>query len=504
MKKILYIVCISLILVGCDNWLELDPIGSKVEANYIKDLRSAVYAYNGVDNSFINIWKSLPTFVEALADDVFIPATNGTDAADMIAVDQLNITESTGTNFFGTCYSGINKINTALPYIEKLEVLENDKASLNVVRGQMHFMKAFFYFTLVRLYGEVPIMSKVTNPDEGKQPRASMGDLYELIEREIKTAIELLPEKLNGKIGQEIGKPSRYSAYALQADFYAYFEKWDNVLVATEPFIGNEAFDKVDYKYIFHWESPESGLDYSDKYVKEIILDANFDEFGKQNITWEFTPRGYVSSMTQGSHRGIMYATSNVLDPKETESPSKGSYTSGLLELFEEGDYRLSYLWKDTFYQTKDLYGTLKFYGSTIGYNTGRVNMPVYRFSEILLLRAEALNEKNKPEDALEIVNNNIRKPMNASLVTTIEQDAVKELIINERRRELCFEGKRFFDLNRQGRLAIALESQENIQGRNITPHLITNPLTNKKHFVLPFPLKEINANPYIENNPGY
>lgn len=499
-KNIIVSVLIGTMLSSCDNWLELDTIGQKVEENYITDLRSAVSAYNGVDKSFTNLWNEMPTVLEAMCDDAFIPKV--ADANEIIPIDRLEIDFQTANNFYSTCYTGIARINTALPYIESLK---DDKGQVAVVRGQMHFMRAFFYFTLVRLYGEVPLMPKINSIEETKQPRATWEQLYEEIENDLVQATKLLPEKLDGSLGQEIGKPYRYSAYALMADFYAYFEKWDEVIRLTDLILANPDFGKVAYKSIFHGEDALNGEDYSALYNKEVLLDANFGEYGKQSFTWEFTPRGYVPGKEQGYHRGIIYATTSSLNPNVTEKPSCGKPGDALLELFEPSDERFKYFWTDTYHETEGLTGTLKYNASTMAYNGGYLNFPVYRYSEMLLLKAEALNEKGEFTQALKIVNEDIRQFMNASVLTANDKSQVQSIIRDERRRELCFECKRFFDLNRWGIMADYLESQDNLAGKNITPHLVENSITKKKVFVFAFPLKEMNANPYIkENNPGY
>lgn len=499
-KYILILAIIGSVLSGCDNWLEMETIGQKVEENYITDLRSAVYAYNGVDKSFVNLWNDLPTMLEAMGDDAFVPKV--ADANNIIPLDRLEIDFQTANEFYTTCYAGISRINTALPYVQRLE---KDKTNVSVVEGQMCFMRAFFYFTLVRLYGEVPVMPKIETVDDTKQPRSTFQKLYEEIEADLIKAENLLPEELDGSLGQETGKPYKYSVYALMADFYAYFEKWGKVNEVVDKILSNDKLGKVSYESIFHWEDKTKGEDYSSEYKKEILLDANFDEYGKQKITWEFVPRGYQIGMEQGFHRGILYATTSTISPDITEKPSRGKPGSSLLELYEEGDKRLMYFWKDSYVETAGLTGNLKFYGSSIGYNAAYVNYPVYRYTEMLLLKAEALNELGDFSSALALINTEVRQPMQASALQAMDINSVREIIREERRRELCFESKRFFDLNRWGIMAENLETQDNIAGKNITPHLVENSITGKKNFVFALPLKEINANPYIiENNPGY
>lgn len=499
-KHILTLLLMASALSGCDDWLEMETIGQKVEENYITDLRSAVYAYNGVDKTFINIWNELPTTLEAMADDAFIPIV--ADASEIIPYDRLDIDYSTANGYYSTCYTGITRINTALPYIQQLE---KEKERVNVVEGQMYFMRAFFYFTLVRLYGEVPVMPKINSVEDAKQPRADFNTLYGNIEEDLLKAVDLLPDELDGNLGQEIGKPYKYSAYALMADFYAYFEKWSKVNGIVDKILSNKKLGKVAYESIFHWEDELKGTDYSPEYRKEILLDANFDEYGKQKFTWEFVPRGYQIGMEQGYHRGIIYTTTSAIDSKLTERPSRGKPGESLLELFEEGDKRLDYFWVDTYHETTGLTGNLKFYGTSIGYNAAYVNFPVYRYTEMLLLKAEALNELGDFTSALTLINSKVRQPMGTCALQASDVNAVRKIIRDERRRELCFESKRFFDLNRWGIMAEYLETQDNIVGKNITPHLVENPITGKKNFVFALPLKEVNANPYItENNPGY
>lgn len=510
-NKIICAACFFTILLSfasCNKWLDLKTIGSKTTENYITDIPSAIAAYNGVQDIFQNLYANdMPTFFDVISDDAFVRPD--ADATDPQADDRLNFGSQSGSQFYGPCYTAIARVNTALPRVEALVVDAKDQDMKNTVLGQFHFMRAFFYFTLLKIYGQVPIVPEVTSVQAAQQPRASFNDLYAYIEKDMTEAVKLLPSSLDGTLGKEYGKPYKYSAFALMADFYLYFEKWDNVVMSTDSIINSGKFAKAPYTAIFHHEDDALGYDYSPVYNKEVLLDADFNEYKGEHFTWFYTPMGR-HQFRAGYHLASAYCTENDLDPSRTEAPSGGKNGGeGLMDVIENGDLRRQsffYTETDSTLSTYGFTGTIKYDGASFSPGNSQINYPVYRYSEILLMKAEAENELGQSADAMQIINDQIRDEAGLPPSAATSQDEVRKEIWRERRIELCFESKRFFDLNRTGRVKnLLVNEQVNINGDPISPHLITNPITGKQNMVFALPLQEINANPFIkENNPGY
>lgn len=511
MKKIFYSLFFLglLSLYSCDSWLELDPIGSKTTDNYIKDYASVVAAYNGVHEVFLNLYTGeYQTLLEAISDDAFVPSH--VDGAPYRAFDQLQISEGSGAGFYGSLYTGISRINTALSRIDLLDN-ESEAQQINYLKGQFLFMRGYFYFTLLKLYGEVPIVPLVNTADDAKQQRATFEALYDRIEEDLTMSSDLMPNSLDNTLGKEYGKPYKYVAHAALADFYLYFEKWNDAKNQADIVINSGNFAKAPYLAVFNREDNSLGMEYSAAYNKEVLLDAYFADRKKQGFTWRITPQGR-NIFRAGYGLSSLYCTQNDLDIHNNESniiPYRGINGGlGIIDEFEPGDKRRADLfWVDnvTAPNTSGYTGTIKYDGLSYG-TQSTVNYPVYRYSEVLLMKAEAENELGNLSVAKQVIDQQIRSAANLPASSATNKDEMRTAIFKERRLELAFELKRFFDLNRRGLAAEYIENRQvSVADGGISSHQITNPITGKKNFVFSLPLGEINANPFIdENNPGY
>jgi hypothetical protein len=126
-------------------------------------------------------------------------------------------------------------------------------------------------------------------------------------------------------------------------------------------------------------------------------------------------------------------------------------------------------------------------------YNTNPSNFVVYRFADVLLMKAEALNEQGLTSEA-RIPLNKVRTRAGLPNVTTNDKAVMKEAIIKERRLELAFEGHRWFDLIRIDNGDYAINFFHSIGKTNAT----------KDRLLWPIPQEEIDDNPLITQNPGY
>ena len=137
------------------------------------------------------------------------------------------------------------------------------------------------------------------------------------------------------------------------------------------------------------------------------------------------------------------------------------------------------------------------------------INFPIFRYADVLLMRAEALNEIQGGSVEAVVTLNFIRGraglPPFGDEVTG-NQQSVREAVWKERRVELCFELKRLLDLNRTGRVKDnLLDKQDNIPNDLLSRHLRNHPITGKEIFLLGIPEGEVFANPNLgEQNPGY
>lgn len=129
-------------------------------------------------------------------------------------------------------------------------------------------------------------------------------------------------------------------------------------------------------------------------------------------------------------------------------------------------------------------------------YNTNAANFVVLRYADVLLMKAEALNELGRTNDAVEPLYL-VRKRAgltNKSILQNLTQDQMRQRIIKERRVELAFEGHRWFDMIRIDNGQYALDFFHSIGKVNAV----------RKHLLFPIPQKDIDTNPNLKQNPGY
>jgi hypothetical protein len=126
-------------------------------------------------------------------------------------------------------------------------------------------------------------------------------------------------------------------------------------------------------------------------------------------------------------------------------------------------------------------------------YDNSPMNFPVLRYADVLLMKAEALNELGRTSEA-EAPLNEVRTRAGLPVVTGLSKDAFREKVLVERRMELAFEGQRWFDLIRVDNGQYAIDFLHSIGKTNMTT----------KHLLFPIPQKEIDANPNLTQNPGY
>jgi len=393
-------------------------------------------------------------------------------------------TSETNQGYFNA-FQGILFANTVLKYVPEIET---DSSLKNRILGEALFLRAFYYYFLVRWYGEVPIITTV--PTAGTNfnlPRDPLKNVYQQIIEDFQSAIDKLPEKSN-LTGENTGRASKGAAKAMLADLYLYLAALNNMDLQYYSKVKELCFEiinsgqyKLEQNYIDVFDiTTENGKES----VFEVQFAKGFNE-GSWNVehitTWNsttVTPAFYDSWDPTDKRRAAC-----VILPGETV----GDYTNNSAFI----------------HQRKTITGKINASGpgGGSGYNSPR-NFIVQRYANILLMYAEAVNELNPtpPTDAIGYVNllrNRAGLPSLASSVTT-QKETFREAIRTERKYELAYEGFRWFDLVRYEKSGL---------GGGLTD-IILNPsspyynasIKLPQHFLFPIPQSELDAN----NNPGF
>lgn len=347
------------------------------------------------------------------------------------------------TNIWATLYNGINRSNQIIDKVPKI----NDPAFTNQAAtiAEAQFLRAFHYFNLLRYWGGVPLKLKPTDAvlqSELQLPRNSVTEVYQQILADLNAAIPNLPTS-----GSNF-RATRAAAYALLARVNLY---------RSSTGLANEYQQAIDNAVLASAGRTLAPV-FSDLYAAR-----NTNE-----VIWQVES----NSQDQNSIAFFLLPTAN--GGRNELRPS-----SGLQAAYAMTDVRRI--------QTNSTNQALKYFRPS----TGDDYAIIFRLAEMLLTRAEALVERNTGSDltdAITIINQIRTRAGIGNYTGVVTQTALRDEVFLQRRLELALEGHYFFDLVRTGRAASVL----------------TSPPFNSNQAVFPIPLRELQANPNLTQNPGY
>nr|WKN37276.1 RagB/SusD family nutrient uptake outer membrane protein [Tunicatimonas sp. TK19036] len=500
MKNSKYIIPIislcAILMMNCEDILEPTPQGQVALDDLLNSESGVLTAVNGIYQPLQGLYESNMLRLTDLASDDGWTWRKETEP-DIYIVEE---TFSVSQNVWSAHYTGITRANTVLAYAQSVDEFSSS-AVQESVEGQAKFMRAFYYFNLVRLFGGVPlILEEIKAREDAEQPRATIEQVYAQIKSDLNDAIALLPTTYPGGPGMEAGRPTTYTASALKAMVHLELEEWNDAASAAEVVIGNGSL-LANYADNFNG-TQENG--------PGSLLEVQYG-----GVTGETT-----GSQSDGFAPPDFNGSATFLPTDDNLNGQGGSLSSGnsFVQIFEEGDLR-----KEVILQSYDLvnfidpsqpdgslYYINKYYNTSDPEGQSTWNYPLIRYAEILLIRAEALNEQGYvPDGEAFTLMNSTRTNAGLPALSSAEvpnQQAFREVIGNERRKELAFEAKRYFDLNRWGILQDII--QEQMDFLNLTfpsNRTITHPVTGKEYYLYPIPSIEFVNNANLgEQNPGY
>jgi hypothetical protein len=360
--------------------------------------------------------------------DFAVPTANGVTANDNVLVQyRLN-------------YQIIARANQILTTIDAITFGADSK---NNLKGQALFLRAFAYFDLVRLFGKVPLhLTPVTTREDAALPLATTDALYAQIEKD---ATEASKSLLN-KAKQEAGRATSGAAKTLLANLYITQKKWAQAEALMKDVVANDGYMLMpDYNDAFSYTA-------TNKNNAESVFEIQYMEGSagyNGNQMYRFMPSPITAAELQP-----LTGTSNA---QPTSQESNNIPTPDIIAAYEVGDKRkdisIGYVTLSQSLRDNKVYPYIKKYVRPHSqHNITGQNWPVYRYAEVLLFLAESLNEQAKTADAA-VYLNMVRARAGLAASTATSQADMREAIFKERRVELAFENKRWFDLTRTGRV---------------------------------------------------
>lgn len=491
--KNIYITTLLIGLVAftsCENQLEIEPVGL-VTAEQINATPTLTAVENSVSSSYLMLSNTLNVMgtwnwddglvsnndiimQDIASDDMQKKWISDSDQAWMDEVDNFTFTSTNGgaNGIWKYNYEGIKRINTALsfllnPEIETITGISTNRK--NQLLGEAYFLRSFYYFSLVTNFGDVPLILA---------PVKTYQDAFDLAVRspkeavwtQIKTDLEkaklLLP---NSKYSSDTEKwrVSKGAVTALLAKTALYNNNWATVItLATEL----ESTYSLNTNYFDNFSTQK---EYSDN---EVIF--SFDH--QTNVV---PPRGNGHCALAGW--GFFAPTTNFMNSFEANDPRK-DYTVNTV------DQRVN-----------KIFGSID--GTNKGFDDSPSNKVYIRMADVLLWKAEALNENGDYPGAIAYINKIRTRARNTITVNgtfapsgtlpdrpaSTDKATIKGWLISERRAELGFENQRMADLKRWG-----------IAKQVMTAH---GKAFLDRHLLYPIPQSEIASSAgLLTQNPGY
>ena len=480
-------------MVSCSDFLTKSPTSQvDPDTNVTEDVAVALTnaCYRTLQSS--NMYNQRIWTLDIVAGNSNVGAGGGTDGLETVQAAQFVTQSDNGMALYmwRSPWVGIGQCNIVLKSVSEAAINEDVK---NQCLGEAYFLRSHYYYILVRLYGKLPLRTEPYNPgDNPAIARSSVEDVYKLIISDCSKAIELLPAK-NEYDSMNLGRACKEAAMCQLADIYLTLAPKDRSLY-TE--VVDLCEDIESYGYDL------STMNYLDNFdaTKNNSAESLFEVQFSGNTEYNFWGNDVQSSWL-----------STFMGPRNSDFVA-GSYgwnqpTEEFVSQYEEGDLRKDWTvlyegcpdfdgkkYKKSYSNTG--YNVRKFLVSksvSPEYNTNPANFVVYRFADVLLKKAEALNELGKTDEAA-IPLNIVRKRAGLAGVSGLSQEQMREKIIHERRMELAFEGHRWFDMIRIGDGSYAVDFLKSIGKTNV----------NKNRLIFPIPQTEKDANPLMDQNPGY
>ena len=525
MKKItlLLLAIATVSAVSCKKFLKEEPQSVITEDQFYKTQNDAIYGVNAIyfllnsgGNSYQTPYNTLFNTGMDMATDDVDPGPGATNPD----VRSLSVLGHSSANLrvyeiWQQHYAAIKKANVALA---KIPGIDFDGVLKSRLLGEAKFLRALYYFNLVRLYGDVPLVleynsSAVTSADYAVA-RSSSIDVYAQIEKDLTEASTVLP---NSYGSPDVGRATKGAALSLLAKVYLtkaslplnitshYQDAVNTALLAITP--GDVSGASGTFGYALQTNYANVFLP-AQKNNSEHIFSAQFKS-NSQGQGNNQNPRSIytlpaAAGMT-GSYADMVRFYKNGADSyfsiykiyAPTDKRKKVSFVTKYVGPKNNVTYALKIVNPAFANDSTPFFNKAWDPNSTSVTSESAANVAIIRYAELLLIHAEAANEIGDP--AAYDSYNKVRARAGLPTFTTgsLSQAAFRDSLYKDRRLELVFEYQRWFDLIRQKDGSGNSTFTTNL-------HLVGKTNAQDYHRLYPIPLSEIAVNPKIVQNPGW
>lgn len=480
MKRLSKYLITGLFLVfftSCTEWLEIIPPEGLVQDEYWKTKEDVQAVLMGAYQAFAKLDQDLFLYGEIRAD---LLKRDANTAANQRNIIDGNLYPDNPLCNWANFYTIINYCNFVIKYAPIVQ--KTDKTfteyQMKGYQAEAIFLRSLSYFYLVRIFKEVPLVTEPTESDDVQlfPAKSTEEEVLTRIKEDLKEA-RLFVTADYGTIQRNKGRATKGSINALLADISLWnFEYEECISYANEvETLGYFLVPPGKWFEIFY---PGNSL--------EGIFELQFDsKLGQNNMMYPFT-------YTQRNYLASDYAM-EILSPQASSEIIRGNGS------LRESDGKI---WK---------YCGGAPDGRTLrpGVEARSANWIVYRFSDVLLMKAEALSQLGNYEEALGIINEIRSRALMDPINPSNSPDAFEDAILLERAREFAFEGKRWFDLLRMGRRNDFARKSKLIEIIiNKVPStqklVLASKLSNSYGWYFPIYFTELERNVNLVQNPYY
>jgi len=528
MKKILQTICLCSIAViclsGCTKFLDTKPIDTLTPSIYYNTEEQLNTALIGVYDILTQeivygsgIWMSFG----ACTDESWYARSSLTSGMPVYNLDYSN---PDVRNFWRALYNGIERANILIDNINKPAM---DSVRRSTILGQALFLRGYYHFLLVSNFGDVPLkISPTASVNNTSIPRTPAVTVYGQILIDMQEAEKRVQTITASGTSSRISKTTVQGILARVCLYMAGYPLKDQSKYAEALSWAKKVQASGEHDLRNTFDATLTTNAYSQIFInharniydtKECMWEADF--FG--NFTDVYREAGRV-----GNVNGIAFSGSN--SPEVGYSYGFTNATAKLYNLYQPGDTRRDWAIAPYYYNGNTLTNwaaTASVYNRNVGkwrrsfelpasggknQNYTPQNFPILRYADVLLMLAEAENEVNGPSTIAVNALNQVRVRAGATPITIFNGSlGFREIIQDERARELCFEGLRRPDLIRWGNFIpvmknLAAQFAADNAGTSLVYGVLGYNNVSDRHLLFPIPAAEISVNRAMTQNPGW
>ena len=478
--------------------LDLQPIGTSLETNFYKTdaqvFQGVVAAYDVLQWGGTNsTWTMKLGLFNAASDDCYAGGSDASDQPGWVAMDNFKLDPTLGpqNGLWDKGYAGVYRSNLILEKMQLpgIDGLTDDKKARYT--AEVKFLRAFYYFDLVRTFGNVPLIIKTLGADEiYKQSQTTPDVIYAQIEKDLKDAIATtqLPETVSV---DELGRVTKSAAKALLGKVILFQNNASRMSEAAALFesVINSGYYKLEKNFVDIFKPDNKfGVESVFEIAHSNIQHGGYDSFnniteGNYNVQF-FGMRDFVGAV-YSSGWGFCPITEDLVNAMKTDPRFSSTIIDGKALKAKGANYTTGYQNTDYFIQKYAPQIAFKAPTGEPALNWG-YNIKEIRLADVMLMAAESFarsSDETKARQYLNLVRTRVGLQPRSSSGATLLDD-----IASERRLELATEGHRFWDLVRLGKAASTLAG-----------------FKAGKNEYLPVPQQEIDISQgAMKQNPGY